>query len=92
MKPDLSGNDLLILQTMWQLKALGSRSVAIQDLTARLPDLASGVLEMLRDLEARGLVTASREGGPDRFALSLLGAACVRELQEEQLVDLSRIS
>lgn len=90
MTADLLKSEILILQTMWQLKALGSRGVTIDALISRLSDLSkTETTEKLKHLQIRGFVTVSTRAGDDHFALSPLGAACVRQLQDRQLGDLT---
>ena len=92
MTADLSTIEILILQTMWEQKALGTRTAAIRDLLTRLSDLSkTEVSENLKRLEARGLVTITNGPGDDRFALSPLGAAYVRQLRDRNLADLTRV-
>lgn len=92
MTADFSNNEILILQTMWELKGLGTRTVAIEDLVSRLLDMPkTEASEKLKRLEARGLVTVTNRAGDKCFALSSLGAACVRQLQDKQLGDLTRV-
>lgn len=91
MIADLSNNEILILQTLWEQKALGTRGVTIHDLLTRLSDLPkTEAAEKLKRLENRGLVTIANVRGGDRFALSPLGAAFVRQLQDRKLGDLTR--
>jgi DNA-binding MarR family transcriptional regulator len=90
MSADLSNDERLILQRMWELKAVGTRAVAVQDLLSRVLDLSkTETSERLRGLEARGLVTITDDPEGERFALSPLGAAYVRQLQEKKLGDLT---
>jgi len=92
MTADLSIIEILILQTMWEQKALGTRAAAMRDLLSRLSDLSkTEVSEKLKRLEARGLVTITNRPGDDRFALSPLGAAYVRQLRDRNLGDLTRV-
>lgn len=90
MSADLSNHEILILQTMWEMKALGTRAVAMQDLLSRLSDLSkTEASERLKGLEARGLVTTANRAKDERFALTPLGAAYIRQLQEKKLGDLA---
>lgn len=91
MTADLSNNENLVLQAMWELKALGTRAVAVQDLLSRLADLSKiEISESLKRLQARGLVARTEPSGAESFALSPLGAAYVRQLQDNKLGDLNR--
>jgi len=91
MMSDLSKHEILILQAMWELKALANRAVTFQDLAGRLSDLAEmETSDGLKHLKTRGLVTTAKQAGGDLFALSPLGAACARQLLDTQLGDLSR--
>jgi len=91
MTPDLAKDDILILQTLWEVKALGARRVTVEHLVGRMPDISkTKASERLRRLEAQGLVTATNSDGDELFGLSPLGTAFVRQLQDRQLGDLSR--
>jgi DNA-binding MarR family transcriptional regulator len=93
MNLDLSSNEALILRTMWELKALGTRTVTIPSLSSRLSNATEReTVETIKRLEARGLVTIRKGTGGDLLALSPLGAAFVRQLQDRQLGDLGRAS
>ena len=90
MNPDLSNDEILILQSMWGLKALGAHAVALHDLTSRLPSTFRTDIEARLDrLVTRELVVRSKGAKDDLFALSPLGAALVRQLQDRQLGDLT---
>jgi DNA-binding MarR family transcriptional regulator len=90
MSTDPSNHQILILQTMWEMKALGTRAATMEDLLSRLSDLSkTEASEKLKDLEARGLVTTPNRTKDERFALTLLGAAYIRQLQEKKLGDLA---
>jgi len=91
MSPDISSDEIQILQTMWELKALGTRTVTMQNLASRISDVPDTVvIEGVKRLAARGLVTTKKGAGGDLLALSPLGAAFVRQLQDRQLSDLNR--
>jgi len=93
MMANLSDTEILILQTMWRLRALGSRSVAADELISRQSGLSRReTSDRLKDLAVRGFITRSNRAGNDYFALSPLGAACVRQLQDGQLGDLAGVS
>ena len=90
MSADLSNDEVLILQTIWELKALGAHVVATRDLTAHLSSVPKAEIAARLDrLEARGLVIKRKSGRDDHVALSPLGAAFVRQLQDGQLGDLT---
>ena len=91
MSLGFSDSETLILLTLWQLKALGTRGVTMDDLASRLSSGQKGeTLDILKRLEARSLVTITSRAGNEQFALSLLGAAFVRQLQDKQLGDATR--
>ena len=91
MSPDISSDEIQILQTMWELKALGTRAVIMRSLASRISDLPdTEVIQGVKRLEARGMVTTRKGDGGDLLALSPLGAAFVRQLQDRQLRDLNR--
>jgi hypothetical protein len=91
MSPDISSDEIQILQTMWELKALGTHTVIMQSLASRISDVPdTEVIEGVKRLTARGMVTTKSGAGGDLLALSPLGAAFVRQLQDRQLRDLSR--
>jgi predicted transcriptional regulator len=91
MSPDISSDEIQILQTMWELKALGTRTVIMRSLASRISDVPdTEVIEGVKRLAARGMVTTRKGDGGDLLALSPLGAAFVRQLQDRQLRDLSR--
>jgi hypothetical protein len=93
MNPDLTHDEILILQTMWDLKALGTRSITAQDLASRLTSIPKNETpERLDRLQARGMVTITKHDGDHLCALSALGAAFVRQLQDRQLGDLTGVS
>ena len=86
-----SDRETLILLTLWQLKALGAHGVTIDDLASRISSSQKEeTVGMLKRLEARSLVTITSRAGNEQFALSLLGAAFVRQLQDKQLGDATR--
>jgi len=90
MSADLSNDEVLMLQTMWGLKALGAHLVAMRDLTAHLASVPKAEIATRLDrLETRGLVIRRRGGRDDHVALSPLGAAFVRQLQDGKLGDLA---
>lgn len=92
MNPDLSNEEVLILRTMWELKALGTRAVTVRSLSSRISNVPDKeTTERVKRLEARGLVTIRKGAGGDLFALSPLGAAFVRQLQDKQLGELNRV-
>jgi len=92
MMANVSDSEILILQAMWRLRALGSRGITIDDLIRQVSDLSrTEAAEKLGLLEARGFITISGRAGDDRFALSPLGAACIRQLQDRQLGDLTGV-
>jgi hypothetical protein len=93
MNPDLSDDEVLILRTMWELKAIGTHKVTLQNLSSHMSGLPEReTAERVKRLEARGLTTIRKGAGGDLLALSPLGAAFVRQLQDRQLGDLSRAS
>ncbi len=93
MNADLSDNEIMILQALWELRALGTRDVTIHDLLTRLSDLPkTEAAARVKRLETRGLVTIANLRGDDRFALSPLGAAFVRQLQDRKLGHLTRVA
>jgi len=93
MNRDLSNDEVLILQIIWELKALGTHTVTMRSLASRIPNARDEeTAESVKRLEARGLVIMGKGAGGDLLALSPLGAAFVRQLQDRQLGDLSRAS
>lgn len=93
MTANFSNTEIMILQTMWKLRALGGRGVTIDELVSRLSGLSrTETTDRLKDLEVRGFIRLSNRAGDARFALSALGAACVRQLQDGQLGDLTGVS
>jgi hypothetical protein len=91
MSPDISSDEVQILQTMWELKALGTRTVIMGSLVSHIPDVPdTETIERVKRLAARGLVTIKEGTEGDLVALSPLGAAFVRQLQDTQLSDLNR--
>jgi hypothetical protein len=93
MNPVLSDDEVLILRIMWELKALGTRTVTMRSLSSRIPNVPDKeTVDEVKHLETRGLVTTKKAPGGDLLALSPLGAAFVRQLQDRQLGDLSHTS
>jgi DNA-binding MarR family transcriptional regulator len=91
MNPDLSSDEVQILRTMWELKAIGNRTMTMRSLASRTTNvLDKETIERVKRLEARGLITTKKETGGDLLSLSPLGAAFVRQLQDRQLGDLNR--
>ena len=91
MSPGISSDEVQVLQAMWELKALGTHTVTIRSLAGRMPDVPDiERIETVKRLEARGLVTTKKRAGGDLLALSPLGAAFVRQLQDRQLRELNR--
>ena len=90
MDPEGSNNDAMILKTMWELKALGTRAVPIRNLISHLSGVSlAETVERLERLLALALITRTKGASDDLVALSPLGAAFVRQLQDRQLGDLS---
>lgn len=91
MSAELSDSEVLVLQTMWELKALAEHSVTVDTLAARLSSVPKmQISEELKRLELRGFVSTTRRNGDEIFALSSLGAACARQLLDAQLGDMTR--
>lgn len=91
MTPDLTSSQIPILQALWELKALGTHGVTLEQLMSRLSDsLSSDVTEQLDDLDRRHLIVRRDSSGQAFYSLSALGTACVRQLQDRRLSDLSR--
>ena len=91
MNPDISNDEIRVLKTMWDLKAVGTHRVSFRSLTSRMPDVSdTETTGRIKRLEARGLVTTKKGAGGDLLALSPLGAAFVRQLQDRQLSELNR--
>jgi DNA-binding MarR family transcriptional regulator len=91
MSPDISSNEIRVLQAMWELKAVGTHRVTMRSLASRMPDVPdTETTETVKRLEARGLIAARKGAGGDLLALSPLGAAFVRQLQDRQLSELTR--
>jgi len=91
MNPELSNNDAVILQTLWELKALGTRAISIQDLVSHLSGVPmTETTERLEQLQERGMISRTQGASDHLVALSPLGAAFVRQLQDRQLGDLTR--
>jgi Mn-dependent DtxR family transcriptional regulator len=91
MTPDISSDEVQVLKTMWELKAIGTQRVTMRSLASRMPDVSdTETTAMVKRLEARGLVTKKKGAGGDLLALSPLGAAFVRQLQDRQLSELNR--
>jgi predicted MarR family transcription regulator len=90
---DMSNDEVLILRTMWELKALGNRAVTLRDLASHLSSVPkTETTDRLGHLEARGLVIKTKGARDDLFALSPLGAAFARQFQDKELGDLTRVS
>ena len=91
MSPGISSDEVQVLQAMWELKALGTHAVIMRSLAGRMPNVPDiETIETVKRLEARGLVTTKKGAGGDLLALSPLGAAFVRQLQDRQLSELNR--
>jgi len=91
MTSDLSNKQISILQALWELRALGTHRVSLQQITSRLSEpLSPDVAEQLQVLENQGLITRSDPSDLEPYSLSLLGTACVRQLQDKELSDLGR--
>ena len=91
MSPGISSDEIQVLHAMWELKALGTHRVLMQSLASRVPGVPdTETIEIVKRLEARGLVTTRKGAGGDLLALSPLGAAFVRQLQDRQLSELNR--
>ena len=92
MTSEIPSDEVLILQTMWEHKALGTHAMTFQDLATHLRAASTEITKRLEHLEVRGLVIRTKGSRVDLFSLSPLGAAFVRQLQDSQLGDLSRVS
>ena len=91
MNPELSNNDGVILQTLWEMKALGTHAVSIHDLVSHLSGIpTTETTERLGRLQALALITSTKRGSDHLVALSPLGTALVRQLQDKRLGDLTR--
>lgn len=90
MTPELSKDEIAMLQAMWAYRALASSPVTTEQLSRRLSGLPrEKLVEALKCLEARALVTVTNNDNKTLFALSPLGAACSRQLVDNELGDLT---
>jgi DNA-binding MarR family transcriptional regulator len=90
MSPDISSDEILVLQTIWQLRAVGTQRVTMRNLASRVPSVPeTETVKTVKRLEARRLVTTKKGAAGDLLALSPLGAAFVRQLRDRQLSELT---
>jgi hypothetical protein len=81
-----------IMRALWELKAVGTRQIRLREVAQRMPDVArQEILGKSKNLESRGMVTVA--GQPDELlALTPLGVAYIRQLQEAPLEGSKRAS
>jgi DNA-binding HxlR family transcriptional regulator len=78
-----------ILLTVWKLNAVGTRPVAEEALRAELPDSSDDFSQELQTLQDLGFVVkGNTENEKNEFALTPLGLAILRQIEEDKLQEL----
>ncbi len=77
-----------ILLAVWKLNAVGIRSVAEGALRAELPDSSDGFSQELQTLQDLGFVVKRNTNERNEFALTPLGLAILRQIEEDKLQEL----
>ena len=77
-----------ILLTVWKLKGVGEKSVTEEALIEELPDRNNGFSQELKGLQELGFVTKININGKDGVALTPLGLAILRQIEEDKLQEL----
>ena len=77
-----------ILLAIWKSNAVGIRSVAEEALRAELPDSSDGFSQELQALQELGFVVKRNTTERNEFALTPLGLAILRQIEEDKLQEL----
>ena len=77
-----------ILLAVWKLNVVGIRSVAEEALRAELPDSSDGFSQELQTLQDLGFVVKGNTNERNEFALTPLGLAILRQIEEDKLQEL----
>jgi hypothetical protein len=77
-----------ILLAVWKLNAVGIRSVGEEALRKELADLSDGFSQELQTLQDLGFVVRGNTNGRAEFALTPLGLAILRQIEEDKLQEL----
>ena len=83
-----SGLSEKILLAVWKLKGVGSRYVKEKELKAELPDVGEGFSRELQTLQDRGFIVKSNSDRDTEFALTPIGVAILRQMEEDKLQEL----
>lgn len=77
-----------ILLAIWKSNAVGIRSVAEEALRAELSDSSDGFSQELQALQELGFVVKRNTTERNEFALTPLGLAILRQIEEDKLQEL----
>jgi len=77
-----------ILLAVWKANAIGIRSAAEDALRSELSDSNGDFLQELNTLQDLGFITTGNTDGQTEFALTPLGLAILRQIEEDKLQEL----
>jgi DNA-binding HxlR family transcriptional regulator len=77
-----------ILLAIWKSNAIGIRSVGEDALKSDISDSSNGFSQELKTLLNLGFITRGSNGGGSEFALTPLGLAILRQIEEDKLQEL----
>jgi len=77
-----------ILLTVWKLNGVGGSSVAEEALKEALPDQSDGYSQEVGVLHGLGFISKTDTDGSPRVALTPLGLAILRQIEEDKLQEL----
>jgi len=77
-----------ILLAIWKQNAVGIRSVDEDALKSELSDSSSGFSQELETLQCLGFIVGGNNDGKIGYALTPLGLAILRQIEEDKLQEL----
>jgi len=77
-----------ILLAIWKSNAIGIRSVAEDVLKSELSNSGDGFSQELETLQDLAFITSENKDGRTEFALTPLGLAILRQIEEDKLQEL----
>lgn len=77
-----------ILLAIWKSNAIGIRSVGEDALKSELSDSSNGFSQELKVLHDLGFIIRGNNDGRAEFALTPLGLAILRQIEEDKLQEL----
>ena len=84
----LSGLGERILLAVWKLNGVGNRSVTEHILKAELSGVSDDISQELQRLQEQGFIVRTEAGETAEFALTPIGLAILRQVEEDKLQEL----